>query len=51
VCDVHVLTRGDAGIKTGVKWCPACQAWLCEECRGRFDLRAIAAIKRAAGWS
>ena len=45
-CDVCVLALGDAGPKADVYFCPSCDAWICEACRRRYDLRAIAALKR-----
>jgi hypothetical protein len=51
VCDVCRLAKGDASPKPGVAWCSRCGAWLCPVCRDRYDLRAIAALKRAAGGS
>jgi hypothetical protein len=45
-CDVCVLAMGDHSEKPRVSFCPRCDAWVCEECRGRYDLRAIAALKR-----
>jgi hypothetical protein len=49
VCDVCRLARGDDTLKEGVFYCGRCGAWICPECRGRYDLRAIAALKRRAG--
>jgi hypothetical protein len=46
VCDVCQLARGDATPKEGVSYCGRCGAYLCPDCRQRYDLRAIAAIKR-----
>jgi hypothetical protein len=48
-CDVCVLARGDDGLKEGVAYCARCDAWLCPACRGRYDLRAIAALRARAG--
>ncbi len=48
-CDVCVLARGDAAPRDGVVYCARCGAWICPECRGRYDLRAIAALKRGYG--
>jgi hypothetical protein len=45
-CDVCILALGDAGPKADVYFCPSCDAWICEACRRRYDLRAIAALKR-----
>jgi hypothetical protein len=45
-CDVCRLARGDETPKEGVAYCGRCGAWLCENCRRRYDLRAIAALKR-----
>jgi len=45
-CDVCRLSRGDATPKEGVSYCGRCGAWLCPECRRRYDLRAIAALRR-----
>jgi hypothetical protein len=49
VCDVCRLARGDDTLKEGVSYCGRCGAWICPDCRGRYDLRAIAALKRRAG--
>jgi hypothetical protein len=46
VCDVCRLASGDNTPKEGVSYCGRCGAWICPECRGRYDLRAIAALKR-----
>jgi len=46
-CDVHVLLHGDHEDRD-VRHCDACDANLCVECRTRYDLRAVAAIKAAA---
>ena len=46
VCDVCRLARGDDTPKEGVAYCGRCGAFLCPDCRGRYDLRAIAALKR-----
>jgi hypothetical protein len=45
-CDVCVLARGDHSPKRHVAYCGVCSAWLCADCRQRYDLRAIAALKR-----
>jgi hypothetical protein len=45
-CDVCRLALGDDRPKQGVSFCPRCDAWVCESCRRRYDLRAIAALKR-----
>jgi hypothetical protein len=45
VCDVHSILDGDGSLRE-VKYCPVCDANLCDDCRGRYDLRAVAAIKR-----
>jgi len=47
VCDVCRLARGDDTLKEGVTYCGRCGAWICPDCRGRYDLRAIAALKRS----
>jgi hypothetical protein len=47
VCDVCRLARGDDAPKDGVAFCGRCAAWICPDCRRRYDLRAIAALKRA----
>ncbi len=47
VCDVCRLARGDETPKEGVAYCGRCGAWICPDCRRRYDLRAIAALKRA----
>jgi hypothetical protein len=46
VCDVCQLACGDSTPKEGVAYCGRCGAWICPECRRRYDLRAIAALKR-----
>jgi hypothetical protein len=46
VCEVCLLARGDDTTKEGVRYCARCGAWICPECRNRYDLRAIAALKR-----
>jgi hypothetical protein len=46
VCDVCRLARGDSTPKEGVTYCGRCDAWICPECRRRYDRRAIAALKR-----
>jgi hypothetical protein len=46
VCDVCRLARGDSTPKEGVVYCGRCGAWICPACRRRYDLRAIAALKR-----
>lgn len=46
VCDVCVLVKGDYGPKPGVAFCGPCAAWICDDCRGRYDLRALAAARR-----
>ena len=45
-CDVCRLAQGDSTPKEGVSYCGRCGAWICPECRRRYDLRAIAALKR-----
>ena len=49
VCDVCRLARGDETPKQGVAYCGRCGAYLCPDCRERYDLRAIAALKRGQG--
>ncbi len=49
VCDVCRLARGDSQPKQDTYYCARCGAWVCPSCRRRFDLRAIAALKRAGG--
>ena len=49
VCDVCRLARGDETPKEGVAYCGRCGAWMCPDCRRRYDLRAIAALKRERG--
>jgi hypothetical protein len=49
VCDVCRLARGDETPKEGVTYCGRCGAYLCPDCRERYDLRAIAALRRAQG--
>jgi hypothetical protein len=46
-CDVCRLANGDDTPKEGVAFCGRCGAWICPDCRRRYDLRAIAALKRA----
>ena len=46
VCDVCRLARGDETPKDGVAYCGRCGAWVCPDCRRRYDLRAIAALRR-----
>lgn len=48
VCDVCRLAQGDSTPREGVIYCGRCGAWVCPACRNRYDLRAIAALKRAA---
>jgi hypothetical protein len=45
-CDVCRLARGDEEAKEGVTYCSRCRAWICPDCRRRYDLRAIAALRR-----
>jgi len=45
-CDVCTMALGDASPKADVYFCPTCDAWICGACRRRYDLRAIAALKR-----
>jgi len=47
-CDVCRLARSDSTPKNGVSFCGRCDAWICPECRRRYDRRAIAALKRRA---
>ena len=47
-CDVCRLARGDSAPKNAVSFCGRCDAWICPECRRRYDRRAIAALKRGA---
>jgi hypothetical protein len=47
VCDVCLLALGDDTPKEGVTYCGRCGAWMCPDCRRRYDRRAIAALKRA----
>jgi len=49
VCDVCRLARGDETPKQAVSYCGRCGAYLCPDCRQRYDLRAIAALKRGQG--
>ena len=48
-CDVCRLARGDSTPRKGVSYCGRCDAWMCPECRRRYDRRAIAALRRRAG--
>jgi hypothetical protein len=48
VCDVCWWARGDQTPKERVTYCGHCGAFLCPDCRQRYDLRAIAALKRRA---
>jgi len=45
-CDVCIMALQDRSPKADVHFCPRCDAWICEACRHRYDLRAIAALKR-----
>jgi len=45
-CDVCRLAQADTTPKEGVIYCGRCDAFLCPACRRRYDLRAIAALKR-----
>ena len=45
-CDVCRLAQGDSTPREGVTYCGRCGAWICPSCRRRYDLRAIAALKR-----
>jgi hypothetical protein len=47
-CEVCVLARGDLRLREGVVFCARCDAWICPECRVRYDLRAIAALRARA---
>jgi hypothetical protein len=47
-CDVCVLARGDHALREGVSYCARCGAWICPDCRMRYDLRAIAALRARA---
>jgi hypothetical protein len=47
-CDVCILARGDLRLREGVAYCARCDAWICPECRARYDLRAIAALRARA---
>jgi hypothetical protein len=46
-CDVCVLVHDDHRPRPGVSYCARCGAWLCPDCRRRYDLRAIAALRAA----
>lgn len=46
VCEVCHLARGDDTPKPGVMYCARCGAFICPDCRTRYDLRAIAALRR-----
>jgi hypothetical protein len=48
-CDVCILVRGDRRPRDDVAYCARCDAWLCPDCRGRYDLRAIAALRARGG--
>ena len=48
-CDVCRLAQGDGAPREGVTYCGRCGAWICPACRRRYDLRAIAALKRRRG--
>lgn len=48
-CDVCVLARGDRRPRDDVAYCARCDAWLCPDCRSRYDLRAIAALRARGG--
>jgi hypothetical protein len=45
-CDVCRLIHHDDSLKA-VRYCQACGAWLCDACRTRYDMRALAALKQA----
>ena len=47
-CDVCRLAQGDSTPREGVTYCGRCEAWICPACRRRYDLRAIAALKRGS---
>lgn len=47
-CDVCKLVFDDDSPKD-VRWCPICQAYLCEECRTNWLARAQAALVRGLG--
>ncbi|MFI5184382.1 MAG: hypothetical protein ACHQNV_08290, partial [Vicinamibacteria bacterium] len=38
ICEVCRLARGDTAPKEGVVYCGRCGAWICPECRSRYDL-------------
>ena len=46
VCEVCALVRGNETPRHDVAFCARCNAWLCESCRRRYDLRALAALRR-----
>jgi hypothetical protein len=49
VCEVCLLVRRDDTPKEGVAYCSRCGAWICPDCRGRYTLRAIAALVKGRG--
>jgi hypothetical protein len=48
VCDVHALLDNDRRERP-VMFCPMCQAWICDECRGNWGRRARAALLKRMG--
>ena len=49
-CDVHRIVYGDRRPKQ-VGYCDFCKAWICEDCRGRWTLRTLAALLHGLGVS
>lgn len=49
-CDVCVLVNHDDRPKR-TQYCNLCNAHICDECRKRWDWRAVAAMKKGAHWT
>lgn len=47
-CAVCQLVFDDDSEKD-VRWCPLCQAYLCDDCRANWPARAQAALVRGLG--
>jgi hypothetical protein len=48
-CDVCLWAKGDSSPKPTVAYCGLCGAWICDDCRPKWTLRGVAALKRAMG--
>ena len=46
ICDVHKYAKNDIQ-KRKVQYCSDCDAWICDECRPNWALRAKAMIKKS----